>query len=901
MPLDLPLAMREQQEALRLWEEGRLYEAEMAFLTANDWFGQHCADSPDNCTQFHLTFGKFLAEMNNLTQAQAQFETALRQAQAHFGPQSLEAGTILQEYGRCRMMGLDFNLARDQFQEASEIFQLHRPKQDPKLVGIYSLMAWTTVWLEDNEKTDYYLKLASEAAKGIPPHFIEIADLHHQYGNYYVNLNKYDLARASYLKAIEIRSKLPQTRELKMAQARTISNLGILEQDRKDFQAARGYFLQAASLFEAAVGPSHFRRCNMLEWTGETYSDARQYTTSLLFLNQALQGMYPDYKPTNDHSLPSGLVANGEEVASAILQAKAMSLEALADSSDDHQRLLVAALAHYKRSIDLLDSTRLDMAGLESRAYLIWRMKPSLEGGLRVCLQLMAETNDPEYGELAIDFFEKLKATTQLSTLASERVLQNLSPTEQKWIEEDRATSFDIQNYRRQLSSFLQEKDSTPATVQNEVRERFLEATARRKEIRDSISAFSPQYFSLKYNLQNIGLAEIQAKMRADEVLLEYASTDSSYWGMVITKTAYQWQNLGKRAEIDSLIAHFRSVFNPNSVGDRDSRLKWIEQSTQLHHALLGPFYPLIPPQSTIIILPDGELERVPFELLLQRGVGPNESTSWSKLDYLLKYHPIAYANSASIYFGFQDLKRPRPTGGVLAMAPEFGGNKLQHRSNVSALQFTEREVRGIARIFPTEMVIGPAATEAYFRENAPHFNILHLATHGIVDLKDPQDSHILLSPDPANPKDGSLYLSELMNMHLTADLVVLSACNTGNGLMLEGEGAVSLARAFQYAGCPSVVMSMWEVDDLATAKMMELFYQHLAAGETKPQALRNAKLDYLATASPERTHPWFWAGFIQNGDTQPLEDTGVPMWVWLLMGGLALGGLIFATEKDWL
>jgi CHAT domain-containing protein/tetratricopeptide (TPR) repeat protein len=672
--------------------------------------------------------------------------------------------------------------------------------------------------------------------------------------------------------------------------------------EQKKLPLARAYFLKAAAMYEEAVGPSHFRRCNLLEWTGETYQEEGDFATSLQYIDQALQGIYYQYLPSPDHALPNGIVAGGEEVAAACLQAKAVSLEALAPASNNPATWYKAALAHYRSSIDLLDTIRLDMAGLESRGYLIWRSKPSLEGALRISQKLQAETGSDEYAEIALEMMEKLKSNAHMNALASEKVLQNLSGHDRYWIEEDRRLSQEIQNFNRQLSGFQQPKDSTPREIQNEVRARFLAATSQRRMVRDSIRQMIPQFYNLKYDVETIRLKEIQARLGADEVLVEYSSTDSSYWAMAITPTGSVCRNLGRRGPIDSLLSQFRSVFVSQTMGESQNRTQWIQQSHALHQILVGPFADLMKPEQTLLFSPDGNLVHIPFELLLASVPPPQSSTAWRNLDFLLRHHPIAYVNSASIHFGFNDLQREAPTGGVLAMAPIFAGTSRENRNQLNALKFTEQEVKGIAQIFPTQISLGADATEAYFRQHAPHFRVLHLATHGIADLSNPHDSHILLSQDPSFPEDGALYLSELMNMRLSADMVVLSACNTGRGKLLEGEGAVSLARAFQYAGCPSVVMSLWEVDDLATAKVMELFYEYLAQGHTKPQALRLAKLNYLDSARPERTHPWFWAGFIQNGNTAPLSGLeGSGIWLWLILGGLALWVFIWAWEKDWL
>jgi CHAT domain-containing protein len=134
-----------------------------------------------------------------------------------------------------------------------------------------------------------------------------------------------------------------------------------------------------------------------------------------------------------------------------------------------------------------------------------------------------------------------------------------------------------------------------------------------------------------------------------------------------------------------------------------------------------------------------------------------------------------------------------------------------------------------------------------------------------------------------------------MYNMKLKAQMAVLSACNTGLGEIHEGEGVMSLGRAFAYAGVPSIVMSLWPAEDESTADLMGYFYEGLAEGQAKDEALRNAKLRFLEEIPPSKHHPFYWAGFVVQGDAGPLEKGGIPVWGWILIGLIIIvvGGVI--------
>jgi CHAT domain-containing protein len=149
--------------------------------------------------------------------------------------------------------------------------------------------------------------------------------------------------------------------------------------------------------------------------------------------------------------------------------------------------------------------------------------------------------------------------------------------------------------------------------------------------------------------------------------------------------------------------------------------------------------------------------------------------------------------------------------------------------------------------------------------------HILHLATHAYLDDRDPLRSTLVFSENPQREEDGFLYVYELYNMDLKARLAVLSACNTGSGEMHGGEGIISLARAFFYAGVPNIVMTLWTVSDQHGFELMLSFYKHLSRGRKAEHSLRKSKLDYLSSARPGDQHPRYWAGYILVGNPEYL------------------------------
>jgi CHAT domain-containing protein len=183
-------------------------------------------------------------------------------------------------------------------------------------------------------------------------------------------------------------------------------------------------------------------------------------------------------------------------------------------------------------------------------------------------------------------------------------------------------------------------------------------------------------------------------------------------------------------------------------------------------------------------------------------------------------------------------------------------------------------EIDSIATIVSMDRYIGDEATKENFLKEAPDAVLLHLATHAEVHDRDPMLSRLVFSPRSSDPY---LYASEIYGLSLKADLVVLSACETGLGQWARGEGVMSLARAFMIAGCPQVVMSLWAVDDRSTAQLMTDFYRGIDSELPPHEALRQAKLKMLDGDNPVYAHPYYWAGWVPIGGAKAVELSRFP------------------------
>jgi CHAT domain-containing protein len=211
------------------------------------------------------------------------------------------------------------------------------------------------------------------------------------------------------------------------------------------------------------------------------------------------------------------------------------------------------------------------------------------------------------------------------------------------------------------------------------------------------------------------------------------------------------------------------------------------------------------------------------------------------------------------------------------------------------------QEAEYISKITGGKAYLFSHAKESVFKKVASSYGIIHLAMHTYLNDQNPMNSAMIFSQDPDPPEDGLLYTYEVYGIPMNAKMVVLSSCNTGNGVLSSGEGILSLARGFLYSGCQSVVMSMWEIDDKSGTEVMKMFYDNLRQGKSKSQALKASRTEYLKGASQLRSHPYFWASLVVYGENEPVYSKHcIPVIIGCIFGILAISVFIYLRTRKY-
>ena len=350
---------------------------------------------------------------------------------------------------------------------------------------------------------------------------------------------------------------------------------------------------------------------------------------------------------------------------------------------------------------------------------------------------------------------------------------------------------------------------------------------------RQELRSAAPELSTL-VSVSSVPPEELRALIRSDETLVEYYYQGDDLYAFVLNRAGL------KAVKLDgSNLANQVQVFRKGIESPQSN--DWTGASRALYARLWQPLEGEITTKN-IIVVAHGALHYLPFAAL-QRFDG----------NFLVDRHSLRLLPSASVLKFLKPTLAKKQAPVLVFGNPDLGDPKLD-------LQFAESEAKTVTRLYPaSKLFTRKAASETAFKQSATAYSRIHLASHGKFQADAPLASGLYLAGDAAN--DGLLSVGELYSMNINADLVTLSACETGLGKIANGDDVVGLTRGFLYAGSRSIVASLWSVDDKATAELMQTFYRNLASLD-KSEALRQAQIKTRQVYP----HPYFWAAFQLTG-----------------------------------
>lgn len=367
-------------------------------------------------------------------------------------------------------------------------------------------------------------------------------------------------------------------------------------------------------------------------------------------------------------------------------------------------------------------------------------------------------------------------------------------------------------------------------------------------------------------------LKQVQQSLGKKEQLLHFSYGKTLLFVFQIGRQQFTTHPIVQTEVLEASAARLYQVWSTSpefQPGKRD----FAADGQALYRQLIQPLR--LPAEAPLIIVPDGNLAYLPFEALLTET--PAAPESFKNYPYLIHRHAISYREAALLP---QVHRAKAPRRSLLAVAPDY----RNHATGLPPLTFNTTEMESVAGIWSRSVALSASeATASRFSQLAPRHSILHISAHGVVNNQFPEFSFLAFSSTTDSAEAQVMYVSEMSLLSLSADLTVLSACQTARGPFFRGEGIFSMARAWLTAGSKSVAASLWNIDDYQTAGLMGHFHAHLKQGLRKDEALRQAKISMIQSGDHLRAHPYYWAGMVLHGDAEPIE-TQTAWWWWLIV-----------------
>ena len=686
---------------------------------------------------------------------------------------------------------------------------------------------------------------------------------------------------------------------------------GELYGEKKAYDEAQNYYQKALIIARATYGQQHENTANILNLMGNHYVAQQQWPRALSYFQQALVQVTNGFDDTTTYQNPSLKQLLPNKVSLAILLAKANALQQLNTQNPADTTSLLLALNTYHLAIGVVDQMRQVFPSLEYKQFLSAKSAALYEQAIGAAYR--AHTlglQQRDFLAEAFYFSEKSKATTLLEATktAEARTFAGIPDT-----------LLAQENKLKRELTFWENKlyQATEDSVKRTVRHQAFQTREAYHALIKHLEQDYPDYYRLKYSTKVIGLRALQATLSPGTTLLSFSYGDSSLYTFSISREAVQLhtQQIDRsfNQSLDNVLQYI-SRYTYEQAGNLARYQAFVQDAHHLYQTLVQPSLPPRTPQQ-LIIIPDGRLGYLPFDVLLADTVAAS-AIRFQHLPYLIRQFPIRYEYSATLlttspppldqptaYLGFaptydEPTAAPAPVASSREVRATLDGQII----GLSPLRYNRAEVDYVADLFKGKIFAGREASEQHFKEHASKANLLHLSMHAYAHDENDDLSGLIFTQqtnarrtDTAQ-EDNFLHPNELYSLSLHAELAVLSACETGMGTLAKGEGVMSLGRAFKYAGCPNVTMSLWRADDQSTSHLMQSFFTHLQAGQPKDEALRQAKLAYLDEAKSLQAHPYYWAAFVQVGNDVPLSGNHDPERYYWLGGAviLLLIGVLF-------
>ena len=619
----------------------------------------------------------------------------------------------------------------------------------------------------------------------------------------------------------------------------TLSNKGSILENQGNYEEALMAQQDALQMYLRLFGPKHPEVANAYSLISSIYSKKGEFALALENSQQSVYANLFDQTYIDVYQLPNLEGYFSADILLSSLYSKAQVLEALHFNKSLSPKDIKSSLETYRLCDDLISEIR-QIRLTEADKIRIGELSSDIyDNGIRIALYLADKTfRKSDYQEIAFNFCERSKSAV-LQAAINDTKAKTFAGIPDDLIAEENQFQTEIGLLEQQLE---EEADN------QQLRLRIFEAKQAYFDFVENLEETYPNYYNLKYQTDLLTTKELQNNLPKYSAVLSYFIGKESIYIFYVSSTKLNVFTVQKPENFTQQVNALR-----NSIKYRINDM-FSSTAGSLSKVLVPKINDNI---RQLIIIPDGITGTIPFEALRLE-----ESNQ-----YLVQKYGISYDYSASLINDRFQMSSSDAQGILLAAPISFD----QNETKMARLPGSESEVKEIRYLFMStddqpNVLFNERASEKQIKSSdLANYKYLHFATHGMVHESKPDLSRIFLAPDEA--EDGNLFSSEIYSLDINADLVCLSACETGLGKIAKGEGIIGLSRSLMYAGARNLIVSLWQVSDASTSELMIDFYQqHLnhSSNMIFSDDLRKAKLKLIA--SENYADPYYWAPFILIG-----------------------------------
>lgn len=652
--------------------------------------------------------------------------------------------------------------------------------------------------------------------------------------NYFLSKNYKKAESAFELSVVELKKEASQS-EMLFNSYRNLSSLYLESNPSKSIS----YFEKAKQIFYKIENIEPRKKASFLLVEAKMLFNQEKFQEAKKKISDVFKLLLPNYSNT--------ILPNKNALYAETVLLDALDLQATLFLAENQPKKVLESYALSFHVEELLQSFLMHE---NSKIINQIRNRNRTEKCIAIYYSLFRKENKISYLEKAFELQEKTKSAVLEQEIAKNKVISN----EEKLIFEQ------LQNWKNTILKEQQKLDYADISLINQ---------AIKKQNELMLLLKSKQSNQIE-KAKSFKISDLYLKLEdGDAVLVEYFFGQEKIYIFTIQNSTVKLEEINSDATSTSKIISFLNYFS-NAEKITNDVSSFNRDAFSVYKMLK---LPTKSSNKNLIIVPDGILNFLPFETLITK---ESKTTNFAKMQYLLNYFAVGYNNSATFYLNAIPFKHSKET--ILGVFPVFENSALE-------LAFSKKEMQNLQKNFKGIYLENEKATFKNFSSNAANFSILHLSTHA--------SSGDIIEPASIRFYEQEILYSELYHLNINPDLVVLSACETGIGKLYNSEGAMSVARGFQFAGAQNLLFSLWKVNDFTTSVFMEKFYKNIQNGKSYFEANHQAKLDFLKSSRipNAKKSPYYWSAFVYYGTLENKGSTNYFLWISIVVG---IVGLVF-------